>query len=56
MTATPDLPPLENADYDALEDILDDLRSRGEDVPQWEFLEGAMAALICTRRLIMPSE
>ena len=49
MTATPDLTPLENADYDALEDILDDLRSRGEDVPQWEFLEGAMAALICTR-------
>lgn len=56
MTATPDLAPLENADYDALEDILDDLRSRGEDVPQWEFLEGAMAALICTRRLIMPGE
>lgn len=56
MTAMPDLAPLENADYDALEDILDDLRSRGEDVPQWEFLEGAMAALICTRRLIMPSE
>ncbi len=56
MTASPDLTPLDSADYDALEDILDDLRSRREDVPQWEFLEGAMAALICTRRLIMPSE
>lgn len=56
MTAHPEFPPLENADYDALEDILDDLRSRGDDVPQWEFLEGAMAALICTRRLILPDE
>ncbi len=50
------LPPLDGPDFDALEDILDDLRTRGEDVPQWEFLEGAMAALLCTRRLIMPSE
>jgi uncharacterized protein len=48
--------PLTAEDFEALEDILDDLRERGEDVPQWEFCEGAMAALLCTRRLIMPGE
>jgi uncharacterized protein len=50
------LPPLDGPDFDALEDILDDLRTRGEDVPQWEFLEGAMAALLCTRRAIPAAE
>lgn len=48
--------PMESADFDALEDILDELRSRDEDVPQWEFLEGAIAALVCTRRVVPPSE
>jgi uncharacterized protein len=53
----PDLAaPMDNDDFDALDAILDDLRTRGDDVPQWEFCEGAMAALLCTRRLIMPSE
>jgi len=47
---------LDNDDYDALDAILDDLRTRGEDVPQWEFCEGAMAALLCTRRPIEPAE
>ena len=43
-------------DFDALDDILDDLRTRYDETPQWEFCEGFMAALICCRRLIMPSE
>jgi len=43
-------------DFDALDAILDDLRTRGEDVPQWEFCEGAIAALICTRRVVAPDE
>ncbi len=47
---------LDGPDFDELEGILDDLRARGEEVPQWEFLEGAMAALLCTRRPILPSE
>ena len=50
------LPPMDNEDFDALDEILDDLRTRGEDVPQWEFCEGAMAALLCTRRLVPPDE
>lgn len=48
--------PMDHQDFDALDAILDDLRTRGDDVPQWEFCEGAMAALLCTRRLILPSE
>ena len=50
------LPPMDNTDFDALDEILDDLRTRGEDVPQWEFCEGAIAALLCTRRLVLPEE
>jgi len=48
--------PMDNVDFDALDAILDDLRTRGEDVPQWEFCEGAIAALLCTRRLVLPDE
>ena len=43
-------------DFEALEDILDDLRRRHGETPQWEFCEGFMAALICCRRLIPPAE
>ena len=48
--------PLQAEDFDTLGAILDDLRTRDDEVPQWEFCEGALAALLCTRRLIMPSE
>jgi uncharacterized protein len=55
------LPPSSGAelgpdDFDAIDDILDDLRQREEEIPQWEFCEGFMAALICTRRDIPPAE
>jgi uncharacterized protein len=43
-------------DFDELEAILDELRTRYDETPQWEFCEGFMAALICSRRLIMPGE
>jgi uncharacterized protein len=42
--------------FDELDDILDDLRERQDEVPQWEFCEGFMAALICCRRVVLPSE
>ena len=32
----------------ALEDILEDLRTRSEEVPQWEFCDGFLTALVCT--------
>lgn len=48
--------PMAPEDFDELDAILDDLRTRYEETPQWEFCEGFIAALICSRRLIMPSE
>lgn len=43
-------------DFDELDAILDEMRSRYDETPQWEFCEGFMAALICCRRPIAPSE
>ena len=43
-------------DFDELDAILDDLRTRDDEVPQWEFCEGVLAALVCNRRPIPPEE
>jgi uncharacterized protein len=59
MTTTPapgNAEALQSADFDELDTILDDLRSRFDETPQWEFCEGFMAALVCCRRVIIPSE
>jgi len=62
MTSTPaaspatDYPPLGPEDFDALDHALDAMRERDHAIPQWEFCEGFMAALICTRRTIAPAE
>ncbi len=42
--------------YEELESILDDLRERAGDAPQWEFCEGYLAALLCCRRPIAVEE
>ncbi|MEN9383366.1 MAG: hypothetical protein RL323_509, partial [Pseudomonadota bacterium] len=47
---------MSDEDFDALDQILDDLRTRLEEVPQWEFCEGFMAALICCRRPVPQDE
>jgi uncharacterized protein len=47
---------LSSDDFDELDAILDELRGRFDETPQWEFCEGAMAALICCRRAIAPDE
>ena len=47
---------LEPDDFDALDDILDELRTRDDEIPQWEFCEGFLAALVCCRRPIPESE
>jgi uncharacterized protein len=53
----PDLEqPLAAEDFDTLDTLLDELRAQDDEVPQWEFCEGALAALLCTRRLILPNE
>ncbi len=57
---TTDLPPADfNLDdllppeaFDELDTILDELRTRYDETPQWEFCEGFMAALICSRRAV----
>jgi len=56
MTDPPALEPLCDADYDELDQLLEDLRSRDGETPQWEFFEGAVAALVCCRRRIAPAE
>ena len=49
--------PALSRDYiDALETLLDDLRTRSEEIPQWEFCDGFLTALVCSRRAIGPSE
>ena len=41
---------------DALEDVLDAVRARRPDTPHWEFCEGLMTALLCTRRTVAEDE
>lgn len=48
--------PLSPDEFDEIDTILDELRTRYDETPQWEFCEGFMAALICCRRVIAPSE
>ena len=47
---------METEAFAELDAILDDLRSRYDETPQWEFCEGFMAAVICSRRLIAADE
>lgn len=54
--ASPDTPWMQSEAFDELDAILDDLRSRYDETPQWEFCEGFMAAVICSRRLIPADE
>ena len=47
---------METEAFDELDAILDDLRGRFDETPQWEFCEGFMAAVICSRRPIPVGE
>ena len=48
--------PLEVEAFDELDAILDELRTRYDETPQWEFCEGFMAAVICMRRPVEAEE
>lgn len=48
--------PLSPDDFDAQDAVLDQLREADEDVPDWEYCEGFLAALVCSRREIPPEE
>lgn len=54
--ASPPSGPLTPEDFDALDDELDLLRQQDEEIPQWEFCEGFLAALVCMRREVPPEE
>jgi uncharacterized protein len=51
-----DNPFLEVEDFNTLDAILDNLRTRDDEIPQWEFCEGFLAAVICSRRPIPVDE
>ena len=48
--------PLDADDFDALDAQLDLLREHSEEIPQWEFCEGFLAALVCMRRPVPPED
>ncbi|MDD2545064.1 MAG: UPF0149 family protein [Burkholderiaceae bacterium] len=56
--ATPEelLTALSTDDLEELDNLLDDLRTREEEIPQWEFCDGFLTALVCSRRPIPPAE
>jgi uncharacterized protein len=55
-SAAPATTALSPEEFDEIDTILDDLRARFEETPQWEFCEGFMAALIVCRRAIPQAE
>ena len=52
----PEISPLTADDYDAQDAELDAMREADDEVPQWEFCEGVLAALVCSRREVPPDE
>jgi len=54
-STTPD-PALGPDELDELDVLLDELRTRDEEVPQWEFCDGFLTALACTRRPVPAAE
>ena len=56
ITMTNQAPAVSPDEFDEIDAILDDLRERNDETPQWEFCEGVMAALICSRRAISADE
>jgi uncharacterized protein len=54
--ALPEPQPLTADDFDAQDADLDLMREQSDEIPQWEFCEGFLAALVCSRRPIGPDE
>jgi uncharacterized protein len=48
--------PLTPDDFDALDDELDRMREDDEAIPDWEFCEGFLVALVCMRRELPAEE
>jgi uncharacterized protein len=57
MTTTPLSPPEVSFDeFDEIDRILDDLRTRFDETPQWEFCDGFLAAVLCCREALEEDE
>ena len=39
-----------------IDQMLDNMRERAEEIPQWEFVDGVLTALVCTRRPVPVEE
>lgn len=52
----PEPAPLDADDFDVMDAELDRLREQDEEIPQWEFCEGFLAALVCMRRTLPAEE
>ena len=55
-TVNPPAPALDETTLQELDDLLAALREREEEVPQWEFCDGFLTAVACTRRPIAIQE
>ena len=55
-TPTPAESGMQPDDFDALDDILDEMRTRYDETPQWEFCEGFLAAMVCCRTPLPEAE
>jgi uncharacterized protein len=53
MNATP---MLQATDFETLDNILDDLRTRNHEVPTWEFCEGFVTAIACMQKPVPSSD
>lgn len=49
-------PALSNELLEELDNMLDALRTHSDEIPQWEFCDGFLTALVCTRRPIPSAE
>ena len=56
LTPSAPEPALDNDALQALDELLEDLRTRDDEVPQWDFCDGFLSALVCTRRPVAASE
>jgi uncharacterized protein len=52
----PGTEPLTPEDFDFLDAELDRMREQDDEIPQWEFCEGFLAAVVCMRREVPPEE
>ena len=56
MTTTTIPPEVTPEEFDEIDAILDELRTRFDETPQWEFCDGFLAAVLCCRKNLEEAE